>query len=188
MQAGAPDPEPGPTEPDHSLVGRLAAAVRRRRAPPGPAGGRATGEGGRRIGRVLALAGLIAAGPLAVGAGARLLHMAVNRDIEATQAALAPKLAEAHDRAVVRDALQATLVGPGPAETLDRIAAVLPADASLLRAERLADGALELDIASADPDALRTALHRAPWLARLHDIGQRQGDGVMIVSLRQAAK
>jgi hypothetical protein len=192
MKAGAPDPPQIPVAPGESLAARLAQAMRRRAVPrtrlPDEQRPRAAARNRRPLAMAAALAALIAAGPLLTGAGARLLRIAVDRDIVALQQALAPRLAADHDRAVVRDTLKATLANPGPAETLDRIAAVLPADARLVRVERLADQALELDIATADPDALRAALHRAPMLAGLRDVGQRQADGMMIVSLRKAAR
>ena len=49
-------------------------------------------------------------------------------------------------------------------------------------------GRLALEIATADPDRLRTALRRVPTLARLRNTGQRQADAAMIVLLEGTAE
>jgi hypothetical protein len=57
-------------------------------------------------------------------------------------------------------------------ELLALLDAGLPRDATLHHAERLADGALLLEVDSVDPEATRAALGRDPMLATFRIVGQ----------------
>lgn len=146
----------------------------------------ATAEGGRWV--VVALAALIAAGPLATMLGAAVLARAVQHDSAVLAAQQAPRRAAARSRAAAHAVLSAAIVRPGPAALLDGVAVALPADAAMARAERRPDGMLELEIAVSDPDALRGALRRVPALAHLRDVRQQEGEGRTLVLLRQVAR
>ncbi|WP_245824570.1 hypothetical protein [Sphingomonas azotifigens] len=113
--------------------------------------------------------------------------LAKRAEDEAAQlhARTAPLLAAQHARSDARRILSAALARPGPAQLLDQLAAALPADSSVTRAERLADGALEIEVTTSDPDALRAALRRSPPLAGLRDVRQQEGEGRTLVLLRQ---
>lgn len=171
MEAGAPDPDPfAPPPAGASLAARLGAMLGPAPATP------------RRRWVPWAVAGLIAAGPVLTIAGAALIA-ARERSITASlEATLAPRIAA---RAAARDtraALAPVIAGAPVATVLDALARALPADAALVRAERLASGGIELEIAAPDPDALRAALRRAPDFARVRPLGQRQGEGMMVAT------
>ncbi|MBW4330305.1 hypothetical protein KY084_05390 [Stakelama sp. CBK3Z-3] len=83
-----------------------------------------------------------------------------------------------------RDALHTLIDRPGMAVTIDRIAVALPDDDRLISARRDVSGVLTVEIATADPDRLRAALHREGALSNLRDTDQRQGDGAMLVTLK----
>lgn len=134
------------------------------------------------------LALLTAAGPITTLAGATLLAGHAQRDAAAAEAALAPRHAAEQARVSARTILGTAIVQPGPAAWLDALSAALPADAALVRAERQADGAVELEVTVSDPDALRAALRRVPTLAGLRDVRQQEGEGRTLVLLRQAAR
>lgn len=180
-----------PTSPPPSLAGRAlgwARARARARARRSPAPGRAATAAGRPRPWILpAIALLIAAGPLVTLVGATLLAKHAQRDAAAAEATLAPRRAAEQARAAARTMLASAIVQPGPAALLDTVAAAMPADAALVRAERQVDGTLELEVAVSDPDALRTALRRVPMLAGLRDVRQQEGEGRTHVLLRQAA-
>ncbi|OAN57257.1 hypothetical protein A7X12_08575 [Sphingomonas sp. TDK1] len=176
-----------PAEPDRdtppmpSLAGQLGVRLQgfvRWRPLPAPAG-----QGGRWPSVALVL--LIAAGPMATMLGAMALASKVEAEARAAHARLAPRVAAERAWGAARDVLSAALHRAGPAQLLDQLAAVLPADASVARAERLANGALEIEIATSDPDALRAALRRSPALAGLRDVRQQEGEGRTLVLLRQ---
>jgi hypothetical protein len=57
-----------------------------------------------------------------------------------------------------------------------------------VRAERTRAGALEIDIATSDPDKLRMALRRAPEFAQIRNVAQRQDDARMIVTFLGGAE
>ncbi|WP_294258296.1 hypothetical protein [uncultured Sphingomonas sp.] len=135
-----------------------------------------------------ALAMLIVAGPLATMLGAGLLSGASERATRRMAATLEPRHLRAQQREAARATLSAAILRPGPAALLDRVAAALPADAALIRAERSADGALALEVSVSDPDALRSALRRAPGLSGLRDVRQQEGEGRTLVLLRQVAR
>ncbi|PCD03706.1 hypothetical protein COC42_04965 [Sphingomonas spermidinifaciens] len=158
--ATLPPPDPAP-----SLVERLGKAAQRP----------ATKASGRTIGWALAL--LLPLGPILTIAGADWLTARVSpppADDVSTDASRAERHALAR-------------LGPtGFAATVDRVARLLPPEARLvslsLDRER-GDSALEMEIATADPDRLRAALSRAGGAARLRAVGERRGDGVLIVSV-----
>lgn len=83
--------------------------------------------------------------------------------------------------------LQGATAPEGVAVVLDHLAAVLPQEAMLVSVERDGTGALSVRVATNDPDRLRTALHRDPLFAELHDRDQSQADGVMLVTLSEAS-
>lgn len=179
MQDAAPSDLP----PRPSLAGRLATRIRR--------GGRGDGKdpgGGTASPRiVVALAVLVAAGPLATIAGAMWLRAGLVQDTARMEAQLAPHRLEEQRRARVREVLGVAMARPGPAALLDELAAALSPEDTLARAERTAEGNLELEVATSDPDALRSALRRQPALAQLRDVRQREGEGRTLVLLRQNA-
>ncbi|NLS27331.1 hypothetical protein S2M10_23260 [Sphingomonas sp. S2M10] len=186
MTPDAPDRDP--TMPPPSLALRAFGWARARaRRPVAPVDKAAEAvAAGSWI--VPALALLVAAGPIATLAGATLLAGRAQRETAAAEAALAPRYAADQARGAARTMLGAAIVQPGPAALLDTLSTALPADAALMRAERQADGTLELEVAVSDPDALRTALRRVPALAGLRDVRQQEGEGRTMVVLRQAAR
>jgi len=181
-----PDAAPSDPSPPPSLAARLGGWARDRRRLRRTAGPDAP-ESARRRWVTPALAALIAAGPLATLAGATLLANAVERETTRLEATLAPRRITEQRRAAAHGALSAALLRPGLAALLDGVAAALPADAALVRAERGADGALVLEVSVSDPDALRSALRRVPGLAGLRDVRQQEGEGRTLVLLRQVA-
>lgn len=180
MTPDAPDRDPNP--PSHSLAGLVVLRLRRLAGwRPRP------GAGTRRPPRLaVLLALLIAAGPLVTTLAAAAMTAQALEQIAALHARLAPRLAAEQARGAARRILAGALDRPGPAPLLDALAAVLPPDASVARAERLANGTLEIEVATSDPDALRAALRRAPALAGLRDVRQQEGEGRTLVLLRRA--
>lgn len=176
MTPDAADRDPLPP-PRPSLAGQIVARVRRPAAPRGPAAP-------RWLAIVLAL--VLAAGPIATIAAAHWLETGVRAAARRLDARVAPGQAAQQARSEARRILAAALVRPGPAQLLDQLAAALPAEANVVRAERKADGMLEVEVATSDPDALRSALRRAAGLSGLHDIGQQEGGGRTLVLLRGA--
>lgn len=171
MDAGKPDPAETPREP-RSLSHRLGNLLRGLEIPDGDW-------------RLAAIAGaLIATGPLATIAGAKLLIGSERAASARLQASLEPRLAAERAARDARAELGRAVWRPAMGTTLEALARVLPADATLTRAERTRQGALELDIATTDPDALRATIRRAPEFAGLRDTSQRRGDAAMIVSMR----
>lgn len=182
MQVGKPDPDaPAPAEP--SLVQRLAAMARRPRVREGarPA---ATGWSDQRV--AIAVALLIAAGPLLTIGGARLIAERQRSAADRIETEMAPRIAAAQAARAARTQMAAVLRRPTMGATIEALARALPADATLVRAGTGTQGRLALEIAAADPDKLRSALRRTSALARLRDIGQRQADGRLIVLLEGA--
>lgn len=155
-----PPPDPAP-----SLAERLGAAAR---VSEGPV------RRSRAIGWALAL--LLPLGPILTqfGADAMTAHLA---------ALPAPTESEPSRRE--RHAL--ARLGPAAfAATVDRIARLLPPEARLVSLavdRRDGDAALTAEIATADPDRLRAALAREAGGARLRAVGERRGDGVILVSV-----
>lgn len=172
MHVGKPDPEPAPLPP--SLAQRLAAIGR----------GRLAGTAKWPDGRLAALvAVLMAAGPMLTIGGAALLTGQQRAASARLEAEAAPRIDAARAVAEARGQMDAVLRRRTLAATIEALARALPADAALVRAGRNAQGALELEIATPDPDKLRSALRRAPAFARLRNTGQRQADTKMIVLL-----
>jgi hypothetical protein len=134
-----------------------------------------------------ALAALVAAGPVLTTMGATILADGAERETRQVDATLGPRRIAEQRRAEARTALSTAILRPGPAALLDGLAAALPSDAALVRAERGADGTLALEVAVSDPDALRGALRRVPALAGLRDVRQQEGEGRTLVLLRQVA-
>lgn len=176
MDAGKPDPEEAPRAPE-SLSQRLASRLRAGVPPAAES----------RRGTAALVAVLIAFGPLATIMGAGLLTRHEDREAVRLRAALAPRIAAERAAAAARAELGRTAARPTMGATLDLLAAALPGDAKLTRAERTLQGALELDIATSDPDALRSAIRRVPELAGLRDTSQRRTDAAMIVLMRAEA-
>jgi hypothetical protein len=175
MDAGKPDPlETSPPPP--SLAGRLRAALARGDAPD------------RAWWPAALLGGLIALGPVLTLAGAALLTAREQAAVARLRAELAPRQAAENARGKARVELGNAVTRPAMGATLDALAGVLPGEARLMRAERTRQGALEVDIATNDPDALRSAIRRAPALADLRNTSQRRSDAAMVVSLREEAR
>jgi hypothetical protein len=177
MHPGSPDPETSAPAP--SLAHRLAALARRRRSgvanPPA-----ATGWSQNSVGALITLR--IVMGPLLTIAGAKLFA-AQQRAAEARIGSEeAPRIAAAKAATEARTQIDAVLRRPTLGATIEALARALPADATLVRAGRTAQGVLEIEVAAADPDRLRAALRRAPAFARLRNTGQRQADAKMIVT------
>lgn len=158
-----------------SLAQRLSAFARR-----APAGGVGKWPEGR-VAMVVAL--LLLAGPLLTIGGARLLAERQRTTATRIEAEAAPRIAAAEAAIEARSQLGAILGRRTLGATVEALARALPADATLVRAERNAQGRLALEIATADPDRLRAALRRAPAFTRLRNTGQRQADAAMIVLL-----
>lgn len=165
------DPPPLPP----SLVDRLRTALARPRVEPTSAGA------GWRAGVTLAL--LLAVGPLATLAGARMLEDRALAEARALAATAAPRLAGEKAQAAARGILSPLLSAPVAAATLDGLARALPADAALMRAERTSDGRLAIDAVAPDPDRLRAALRRDPLTVPLRDRRQRQSEAGLVVTL-----
>ncbi|RYY29433.1 MAG: hypothetical protein EOP62_00925 [Sphingomonadales bacterium] len=173
MNPGEPDREPVP-HPRETLAARFRSAMR--------ANGRPDLE------LAVAVAVLIALAPLFTIAGAKLLARHERSEITRLQTDLAPRIAAEQAAQTARSEIAAATSRPAMGTTLEALARALPADATLARAERTVQGALDLEITTVDPDKLRAAIRRAPELTGLRDSGQRQGDGIMLVSLHQDAQ
>jgi hypothetical protein len=181
-------------EPPASLAAQLAAGLRARAAwvrerfaewrmrddpAPSPA----------REWRVAAgVAVLLALGPAATMIGANLLTEAARAESRRLQARAAPRVAAEREAESERARLAAALRRPGVGAVIEAAARALPPEAALVRAERDADGLIELEVSTPDPDKLRAALRREPLLAGLRDSGQRQADAAMVVSFREGAE
>lgn len=177
-----------------SLADRLIAAARRRRstipAQPQP-GSRAqtpppTPPVASRPWFGILLAVLLPAGPVLSWGAATLQAAAIRADIQAQRRAAATLLAQ---RAAARaDRAALAQLAPGIADTANAFAGALPADSRLAAVAADEHGRLSADVATPDPDTLRTALRRDPRTAALRDVGQTRGDGVIVVRLREIAK
>lgn len=172
MDAGKPDPDEARQQ-AQSLSQRFAVALR----------GVAVPGGGWRL--AAAVGAFVALGPVVTIAGAMLLTRHERGEAAKLQAELAPRLATERVARDARAELGRAAARPAMGVTLDLLAGALPSDAALTRAERTRQDALELDIATPDPDALRAAVRRAPEFARLRDTSQRRTDAAMIVSMRE---
>ncbi len=167
--------------PRDSLTDRLAQrAARAARERPRPSWG--------DVRVALAVAAVVALGPLLTIVGAGLMRAGVEAGARTLEAQLrsrtAPAAARRDAAAVLRDAVRQ----PALAATLERLARVLPDDARLVSAARGAEGQLILEIAASDPDLLRGALRRDPMLAAMRESGQRRtADARVVVTLRSRA-
>lgn len=183
MHVGKPDPETAP-QAQPSLAQRMLAMARRV-----PARGSATGRAGlpeRRTAAVVAL--LIVAGPLLTIGGAQVLAERQRMAAAGMEGEAEPRIAAAKAAIEARSQMDAVLRRRTLGSTVEALARALPADATLARAERDAQGRVALEIATVDPDRLRAALRRVPALARLRNTGQRQTDAAMIVLLEGTAE
>jgi hypothetical protein len=135
-----------------------------------------------------ALAALIAAGPVLTIVAGKLATGSARGEAARLREQAAPRAAAVQALARDRAALVAMLKQPGLGAVMEALARALPAEAVLIRAERGAQGLLEVDIASPDPDRLRAAIRAEPALARLRNVGQQQGDLLMTVSFKEPPK
>ena len=179
MKAGEPDKDDVVPPRGESLAAKIL-RTRGRRSPAAVSPNRSKDA--------LLVAGLIALGPVLTIAGAQMLTARERAQTARIEAQLAPRTARRADAERTRDQLASVIARPPLATTLDALARALPKEASLVRADRSADGVLQLDVRAPDPDALRGALRRAPAFARLREMGQQRGDAAMIVSWRGEAE
>lgn len=175
-----PPPEPEAPQPSRSLADRLAQRARNR--GDGVAVARRAVGADWRIPAIVAA--LIWLGPLTTMLGARLLADGVRREAQGLRVQLAPRIAAERGAETARSQLADALRGPGPSATLEALARVLPAEATVARVAREPGGAIELEIAAPDPDMLRAALRRAPEFVRLRAVGQQGSDGTMLSKFR----
>lgn len=178
MRAGEPDKEDVPP-PGESLAAKLFRSARLRRRVPAEA------RTARQWRDAALLAGLIALGPVLTIAGARTLAARERAQAERLEAQLATRLARRASVEQARDLLSPVIGRATLSAALEALARGLPKDTSVVRAERGADGTLQLALRAPDPDALRAALRRVPGLARLREVGQQRSDAAMIVLLRE---
>lgn len=168
----SPDPAPDPP-PDRSpsLAQRLGEAARR--------GGSDTPRRGLPAGVVLALV-LWAGSSLVAGATS---HFATTQIARLSIKAVEPDPVRAERRTL------ATLGTGSFAGQVDRIARLLPPEARLQSIEVDRDDGqsrILADIATPDPDRLRSALSREGGERSLRVVNERRGDGVIIVSVQGA--
>ena len=135
----------------------------------------------------VALAALIALGPLATIVGAGLIERAARAEAVRLSAQAAPRIKAETQAREARAALRSAVRDAGVAVWLDRLAAAIPADARLARMGKAADGAIEIEITAPDPDLLRTALRRDPALTGFRETGQRRAGAMIAVTLRRSA-
>lgn len=171
-----PQPLP-PPDPAPSLAERLGSAIADRGAavpPPADA---------RRLGIMLAI--LLPLGPVLTLAGAEALAAWTRRVAAATANGAAAGRA---DRAAAERRELGALGSTSLAERVEEMARTLPGDDRLVSLARTDDarGGLLAEVATTDPDRLRAAIARDPATARLRSIGERSGDGVLIVTLEAA--
>lgn len=178
MKAGEPDRDDVPPV-GESLAGRIVRIGRAKKAMGAP-----KAISPWRWREAALIAGLIGLGPVLTIAGAQVLAARERGQADRLEAQLAPRTARRVEAEQAREQLARALERATLAVTLDVLARALPRDASLARAERSADGTLQLRVRTPDPDALRSALRRAPAFARLREVGQQRSDAAMIVSLR----
>jgi hypothetical protein len=169
-----PQPLP-PPDPAPSLADRLSAAITEREPPRRPADL-------RRLGLALAL--LLPLGPALTLAGA---HGLIAWTKSASAAAAAGDAASRASAANGERRELAALGTLGLSATLEAVARALPDEDRLIALARVdgeqPGGRMTAEVATGDPDRLRTALSRQPLTARWRSTGERPGDGVLIVSL-----
>lgn len=160
------------------MVQRLAAgAPRAPRMSGGPVD--------RRL--ALALAALIALGPLATITGAALIERRARAEAAQLTAQAAPRLKAEAGAQTARAALREAVRQPGVAILLNHVAAAIPADARVARMRKAADGTMEIEITAPDPDLLRAAMRRDPALAAFRETGQRRAGAMIAVTMRRVA-
>jgi len=160
------------------MAQRLAAgAPRAPRLPDGPVDWRLA----------LALAALIALGPLATITGAALIERSARVEAAQLTAQTALRLKAEAGAQAARTALREAVRHPGAAILLNHVAAAIPADARVARMRKAADGAMEIEITAPDPDLLRAAMRRDPALAAFRETGQRRAGAMIAVTMRRAA-
>lgn len=136
----------------------------------------------------LAIAALIALGPLATIVGSGVIERTVRAETRALGVAAAPRLrAEQADRAA-RTRLRRAVRAVPVAIWLDRAARILPGDARVSRVARLPDGTIELDVTAPDPDSLRAAIRRDPAMAGFREVVQRRAGAMILVRWRAQAR
>lgn len=135
----------------------------------------------------LALAAVIALGPLATITGAAVIERSARAEAARLTAQAAPRLKAEASAHAARGALREAVRHPGAAILLNHVAAAIPADARVARMRKAADGAMEIEITAPDPDLLRAALRRDPVLAAFRETGQRRAGAMIAVTLRRTA-
>lgn len=138
--------------------------------------------------RAAALAGMIALAPLATILGANLLQARAQAETARLTTQAAPRVKAAAQAQAAREALREATREQSVAVWLDRVAAAIPADARVARMAKAADGTLELEVSTPDPDLLRGALRRDPALAGFRETGQRRAGAMIAVTLRTSGR
>lgn len=130
----------------------------------------------------MALAALIALGPLLTIVAAGVLERSVRAETAQLARQAASKVdAAAADRAA-RDLLRSAVREVPVAVWLDRAAVALPGDARLSRMVRRADGGMTFDVTAPDPDLVRAALRRDPRFAGFRETAQRRAGAMILVT------
>lgn len=166
----------------HSLADRMAQRFAAGASRPAP---RSSGPVDWRF--AAALAGLIALGPLLTILGAGMIERGAFAEAARIRVQTEPRIKAEREERAARSALRTAAHAKPVALWLDRVAAAIPADVRVARMTKAADGAIELEISTPDPDLLRGALRRDPMLAGFRETGQRRAGAMIAVTLRRAA-
>ena len=175
-----PDAEIEPADPPPPLIGRAWAFARDWRVRPSddaalvPWNWPVTGS----------IALLIASIPVTVLVGSQIAIERVERQIAELDASVAPGVAIANRRAAEREVMVDLLSRQRVAILLDRLAKVLPGNASIVRISQ-DSSAVSADVATPDPTELRSAVDSGAGLSGWRTTNERRGDGVMIVTLTE---
>ncbi|MBX3594186.1 hypothetical protein [Sphingomonas sp.] len=132
----------------------------------------------------IALAAVIALGPLLTLIGASAIERDARREAAAVIAQAAPRVAAATASRAARASLRSATYEAPVAVWLDRVARVLPADARIAVMRRRG-ATIDLQLSTPDPDRLRGALRREPMLAGFREVDQRRAGAVLLVTLRR---
>lgn len=135
-----------------------------------------------------ALAALIALAPIVTIAGASILIAREKVAVAKLNTTVAPRVAAEQQRRDAHIALEAIVERPPLGSVVEGFARGLPSEASILRLEQSADGALEAEVRGGDPDALRAAIRREPSLAAMRNTNQRQTEAGMVITMRREAR
>ena len=130
---------------------------------------------------------LLASIPLLVAIGAWSLAAVAGGEARQLEAASTPtgRTDQPYLSSIARRELAAALSRPTIGDIVRRLSAVLPQNASLVRAASDTKGILTIEIDTPDPDRLRLAISGDPLLGTLSEAGQkRTEDGAIRVSLR----